>query len=105
MPILWSARETLLLAGLLLAGSAAAGGYVLSIDGKPVELDLDQDTRVELPGGGTATLKLARKAEQQFREGGLAFSYPATLLPSSSDVERQVRQHLNELAEMRPNLR
>jgi hypothetical protein len=94
MPIVSRLREVLLLAGLLAGGGALAGGYVLSIDGKSVELDLEQDTKVELPGGGTATLKLARKAEQQFREGGISFSYPATLLPSSGDAERRIRQHM-----------
>lgn len=75
------------------AGAAAAGGYVLTLDGKSSELDLDQDTAVVIDGK-TVTARLQRKEQQVFRDGGLSFEHPAVVQPSTTDINAQVRQFM-----------
>ncbi|HSX62432.1 MAG TPA: hypothetical protein VLF18_19785 [Tahibacter sp.] len=73
------------------AGAAAAGGYVLTVDGKTSELDLDKDTAVVVDGK-TVTVKLQRKEQQVFRDRGLSFEHPAIVQPSTTDISKGVRQ-------------
>lgn len=75
------------------AGAAVAGGYVLTLDGKSSELDLDQDTTVVIDGK-TVTARLQRKEQQVFRDGGLSFEHPAAVQPSTTDINDQVRQFM-----------
>lgn len=75
------------------AGVAAAGGYVLTLDGKSSELDLDQDTTIVIDGK-TVTARLQRKEQQVFRDGGLSFEHPAAVQPSTTDINDQVRQFM-----------
>ncbi|MCQ4167202.1 hypothetical protein [Tahibacter harae] len=77
---------------LLFGGSALAGGYVLELDGRRVELDLDQPAEAVLADGKRVTVRLERKAEQVYREKGLSFAHPATIQPSATDINAQVRQ-------------
>jgi hypothetical protein len=74
------------------AGAAVAGGYVLELDGRRVELDLDQPAEAVLADGKRVKLRLERKAEQIYRENGLSFAHPATIQPSATDINDQVRQ-------------
>jgi len=81
-------------AALLLAfgaGVVLAGGYVLTVDGKVVELDLDKDAEL-LVGGKPVAVRLQRKEVQQFRDGGLRFDYPASVQPSTTDINANVHQ-------------
>jgi hypothetical protein len=73
------------------AGSALAGGYVLTVDGKTTELDLDKDVQV-LVDGKSVTVRLQRKELQVFRDSGLSFEHPATVQPTTTDVAEGVRQ-------------
>jgi len=82
------AAALLLAAG---AGAVTAGGYVLTVDGKATELDLDKDAQL-LVDGKPVTVRLQRKEQQQFRDGGLSFDYPASVQPSTTDINGNVRQ-------------
>ncbi|WP_257388178.1 hypothetical protein [Tahibacter caeni] len=73
------------------AGAVMAGGYVLTVDGKATELDLDKDAEV-LVGGKAVTVRLQRKEQQQFRDAGLSFDHPAGVQPSTTDINANVRQ-------------
>lgn len=75
----------------LVGGVAMAGGYVLTIGGKSTELDLDKDVTVAVDGK-LVGVRLQRKAQQTFVDGGLSFEHPATVQPSTTDINDQIRQ-------------
>lgn len=75
----------------LCAGAATAGGYVLTVGGKPTELDLDRDTQIVVDGK-PVSVRLQRKEQQVFRDGALSFEHPASVQPSTTDINDQVRQ-------------
>lgn len=80
-------------AAILAAGAhvALAGGYVLTVNGKTSELDLDKDAQI-LVDGKPVTVRLQRKEQQVFSDSGLSFEYPAAVQPTTSDVSDGVRQ-------------
>ncbi|GMV30763.1 MAG: hypothetical protein AMXMBFR59_28880 [Rhodanobacteraceae bacterium] len=73
------------------AGVALAGGYVLTVNGKATELDLDKDVQI-LVDGRTVTVRLERKEQQVFADSGLSFEHPAVVQPTTTDVSDGVRQ-------------
>lgn len=85
-------RSVVATALVCFAGAALAGGYVLELDGRRVELDLDQPAEAVLADGKRVKLRLERKAEQVYRDKGLSFAHPATIQPSATDINAQVRQ-------------
>src|SRR5688572_9207076 len=50
--------------------------YALELDGRSVDLLLDRETTLDLPGGQTVKAKLTAKPERLFRAGGVSFRYP-----------------------------
>jgi hypothetical protein len=73
------------------AGAAMAGGYVLTVNGKTSELDLDKDVQI-LVDGKAVTVRLQRKEQQVFADSGLSFEHPAAVQPTTTDVSDGVRQ-------------
>ena len=73
------------------AGAAAAGGYVLTVNGKTSELDLDKDAQI-LVDGKAVTVRLQRKEQQIFADSGLSFEHPAAVQPTTTDISDGVRQ-------------
>ena len=59
--------------------------YVLELDGQKLDLLLDRETTLDLPGGKQATAKLTAKPDRLFRAGGVSFRYPRQ---HAFDVER-----------------
>ncbi|MBL8297109.1 MAG: hypothetical protein JNN30_02070 [Rhodanobacteraceae bacterium] len=76
---------------LVAAGAAVAGGYVLTIDGKTSELDLDRDAQI-LVDGKPVTVRLQRKEQQIFSDSGFQFEHPAAVQPTTTDVGDGIRQ-------------
>lgn len=93
-----TARCITVAAGLAFSGLAWAGGYVLTVDGKATELDLDQDTRIVV-GGKPVSVRLERKAEQTFRGAGFRFDHPSAIQPTSRELSEQIHQIMLTSAE------
>jgi len=82
-------------AALALCVSAAyAGDYVLDIDGKTIELDLEQPSKVELGNGKTVRLLLKQSREQTWRDGTLVFKHAPTFAPSRRELGHGIVQTL-----------
>jgi hypothetical protein len=82
-----------ILAGLL-AASAASKNYILSIDGKDVEIDLGEALEFTAPTGQTMRLMLKRAETVRFTGEFVSFSHRGDLAVTSSDVDKDIRQHL-----------
>ena len=76
----------------LLAGAAQAGNYVLEIDGKALELDLDAPANIDLGGGKQASVVLRQKAEQIWRSDGMSFEHPIAVKPSRRKISDSATQ-------------
>jgi len=80
------------LALLFAAASAAAADYVLDIDGKKIELDLDHPTKADMGDGKTARLVLTQSKEQTWRDDGVSFRHPAVFAPARRNLDKNITQ-------------
>ena len=65
---------------------AFAGNYILTIDDKKYEIDLDQPVRVELSGGKNVRLSLEKKEIVSFNTANFSFDHPSEVTPSRTDL-------------------
>lgn len=70
----------------LICGQANAGDYVLTIDGKPYEVDLGEKATLKLPDGHTLGVTLDKKTVVSFKSEHFSFEHPSRLAPSRSDL-------------------
>jgi hypothetical protein len=89
--LLWVACATALALG---AVAAHAGDYVLDIDGKTIELDLDHPSKVDLGNGKSVRLLLKQSREQTWRDGALVFKHAPTFSPSRRELGHGIVQTL-----------
>lgn len=76
----------------LLALPAAGGNYLLTIDGKQYELDLDEEQAVQLPGGKSLTVVLAKKDVGTFKTEKFSFDHPSSLEPARTKLQEGLHQ-------------
>lgn len=81
------------LGGLALADEQGKN-FVLSVDGKEVGIDIGDTLEVDTAGGRKIKLSLKRAAEVTHRGGMLSFSHRGDLGVSSTDIDKNIRQHL-----------
>jgi hypothetical protein len=74
------------------AASALAGNYVLEIDGKPIELDLNRETAAALPDGKKATFRLTQKEIILFSAGMFSFEHKSVMSPSRKMIQPGLHQ-------------
>jgi len=77
---------------VLWVGAAQAGNYVLEIDGKTVELDLDAPANVDLGGAKPVSVVLRQKSNQTWRSDGVLFEHPIAVKPSRREISDGVTQ-------------
>jgi hypothetical protein len=77
---------------VLLCVNAQAGNYMLTIDGKPYEIDLDKSQSLPLPDGRKLQVMLERKKVMTYEASRFAFDYPAALQPSYKDLGEGIYQ-------------
>lgn len=71
---------------------AHAGDYVLEIDGRQVELDLNHSATAVLSDGKTTKLLLRQKTEQTWHEDGASFTHPAAFTPARRELSKNITQ-------------
>ncbi len=82
------------IAAATMLASAHAGDYVLEVDGRKIELDLDKPASASIGSDKPVTLVLRQKTEQTWRDDDMSFVYPATLKPVRMEVEKDISQTL-----------
>lgn len=68
------------------SGAAIAGNYVLTIDGKPYEIDLGAPATVALQDGRRVQIALEKKDVAIFKTANFAFGHPSFVTPSRRDL-------------------
>jgi len=76
------------------AVAAHAGDYVLELDGKPIQLDLDHPAKVDLGNGKSVRLLLKQSREQTWRDGTLVFKHAPAFAPSRRELGHGIVQTL-----------
>lgn len=66
--------------------STTAGNYILTIDGKQHDIDLDQQNSVKLSDGKTINVLLKKKTVAAYKEKWFSFDYPSDLKPSRTKI-------------------
>ena len=83
----------LLIMALGLWGSLVlAGNYLLTIDGKPYELDIGEMTTATLQNGQKVQVKLEKKDIATFKTEMFSFNHPSGFAPSKTDLGDGVYQ-------------
>ena len=88
-------RSTVLaiVAGLGLTISMAhAGNYILTIDGKRYEVDIDTPVLVALQDGRKVRAELGKKSIASFKTSAFSFDHPSAVSPSRTDLGDGVHQ-------------
>ncbi len=75
-------------------GVWADGNYTLTINGTTIELDLGAEQKLKLPDGKDLTLILKRKETNIFTSKGVSFEYPGNLNVATSEIDKDIFQHL-----------
>ena len=75
-----------------LACTALAGNYIITIDGKRYEVDLDKRFTVALQDGKTVQVALEKKDIAAFSAGVFSFSHPSHVAPARTDLGDGVHQ-------------
>ena len=73
-------------------GHAIAGNYVLTIDGKTHEVDLDKQTTIKLSDGKKIQVTLEKKAIVSFGVDDFSFDHPSSVTPSRTDLGDGIHQ-------------
>jgi hypothetical protein len=81
-----------ILAVASLSSVALGGNYILTVDGKRYEIDLDASVRVPLEDGRSVTVELARKKVATFKTGAFSFDHPSDFAPARTDLGDGVHQ-------------
>ena len=63
-----------------------AGNYLLTIDGKPYELDMGELTTATLQNGQKIQVKLEKKDIATFKTEMFSFNHPSDFMPSKTDL-------------------
>lgn len=83
---------------LVLAGPATSDeqdkNFVVTVDGKEVGIDIGDTLEVDTADGKKIKLALKRAAEVTHRGNMLSFAHRGDLGVSSSDIDKDIRQHL-----------
>lgn len=79
-------RTSIVVVACLTCGQANAGDYVLTIDGKPYEVDLGEKATIKLPDGRTLGVTLDKKVIVSFKSENFSFEHPSRLAPSRTDL-------------------
>lgn len=88
-------KTTLIAIILGLCGTfALAGNYVLTINGKPYEIDLDEPTSITIEGNQKLQLKLEKKEVVLFKTAAFSFSHPSSANPARSEIGDGTHQTL-----------
>ena len=69
-----------------------AGNYLLTIDGKPYELDIGELTTATLQNGQKVQVKLEKKDIATFKTEMFSFNHPSGFAPSKTDLGDGVYQ-------------
>lgn len=69
-----------------------AGNFILTIDGKKLEIDLDTQSVVELEGGQEVQVLLEKKDIIDFGTDNFTFSHPNQVTPARTDVGGGIHQ-------------
>jgi hypothetical protein len=77
---------------VLTSGYAVAGNYILTIDGKKYEVDLDKKTTIMLFDGKKIQVSLEKKAIISFETKNFSFDHPGNITPSRKDVSDGIFQ-------------
>lgn len=79
-------RASIAVVACLACGQANAGDYVLTIDGKPYEVDLGEKATIKLPDGRALGVMLDKKTIVFFKSEHFSFEHPSRLAPSRTDL-------------------
>ena len=79
---------------LLLSNLALAGNYILVIDGKEYEVDLDEKASIQLPDGKALNVTLKKKAVVTYKTDMYSFDHPNEVTPSRQRLGQGVHQML-----------
>lgn len=77
---------------LFMCGQTMAGNYVLTVDGKAYDVDMDKQTTLTLSDGRKIQVALARKAIVTFAAKNFSFDHPSDVTPSRTDLGGGVHQ-------------
>lgn len=77
---------------LLFGGNAFAGNYILTINGKDYEIDLDQQNSLKMADGRTLEVMLKKKPIVTFKTEAFSFDHPDSLTPSRTNLNPDINQ-------------
>ncbi len=77
---------------MALFAAVQAADYILTIDGKSSELDLDTPSAITLPDGSKAQARLRKKEFLNFKSEMLSFDHPSRLAPVKTKLSDQISQ-------------
>ncbi len=77
---------------LLLSNLALTGNYILVIDGKEYEVDLDEKSSIQLADGKAINVTLKKKAIVNFKTGLYSFDHPSDVTPTRQDLGEGIHQ-------------
>ncbi|MFG0249093.1 MAG: hypothetical protein ACF8OB_09430 [Phycisphaeraceae bacterium JB051] len=77
---------------LLLSNLALAGNYILVIDGKEYEVDLDEKASIQLPDGKALNVTLKKKAVVTYKTDLYSFDHPSEVTPTRQDLGEGIHQ-------------
>lgn len=69
-----------------------AGNYILTLDGKPYELDLGAAETVTMASGQKVQVKLEKKDIALFKTDAFSFSHPSGVTPSKTELGDGIHQ-------------
>jgi hypothetical protein len=72
----------------------AAKNFILTIDGKDFEINAGDTLKANAKSGSEFEVKLTRKEFSTFNQGKLSFEYRSDLSVASTDVDKDIHQHL-----------
>jgi hypothetical protein len=81
-----------IVAGVSLSSVVLGGNYILTVDGKRYEIDLDAPVRVSLQDGRSVNVELEKKKVATFKTGAFSFDHPSHLAPARTDLGDGVHQ-------------
>ena len=83
-----------LLALVLWSTTSLAANYLVTIDGKTVELDLGGSGQITLDNGQQLAVMLEQKQQQRFSAPMFSFEHPSALTPTRAQLKEGIHQTL-----------